>query len=477
MFDEQLLNELLSRPPMRGRGKNARGRELRAIPLVATASLKANEQLLNEFLSRPPTRGRGRSAWRRPLRMALLVALAAAGLVGAFVVGRTAVALITIRQNIQAMRLPTAAPRPTQQALATPWATDAPTSQPTQRALATPQATDAPAPRSTSTPAPAASPLASAIAPSPRPAPSPTLTPVPQQLPPIGDPAPAPGSRQGQPAAALAPPAAGQPATVLLLGVDRRPDESGPSRSDAIVVLRIDPVRQRVAMLSLPRDLIVDIPGYGHARINAASVYGELYPEEFGGGAELERKTVSNLLGIPIDYVVYADFNGFVGAIDALGGIDVDVEKELYDPEYPTMDYGYMEVHFLPGPMHMDGATALIYSRVRHMDTTWDRARRQQQVLMAVLQRIRRQNQIERIQSVAALTTALRDYVQTDMPLDRMVGLAWALRDMAPEAVGHYNLDGSMVAENVDAGDPYAEYALPGAIESLTQKLMGGPAN
>src|SRR5215217_7211458 len=100
------------------------------------------------------------------------------------------------------------------------------------------------------------------------------------------------------------------------------------STADAIVVLRIDPARQRVAMLSLPRDLIVDIPGYGRARINAASVYGELYPE-LGGGVELERKTVSNLLGITIDHVVHVDFNGFIGAIDAIGGIDVDVEKEL----------------------------------------------------------------------------------------------------------------------------------------------------
>ena len=139
------------------------------------------------------------------------------------------------------------------------------------------------------------------------------------------------------------------------------------------------------------------------------------------------------------------------------------------------MDYGYVEVHFLPGPTHMDGATALIYSRVRHMDTIWDRARRQQQVLMAVLQHVRQQNPVERVQSVASLTTALRDFVQTDMPIDRMVDLAWALRAIAPESVERYNLDGSMIAENADSDDPYAEYALPGVIESLTQELMNGP--
>jgi hypothetical protein len=64
--------------------------------------------------------------------------------------------------------------------------------------------------------------------------------------------------------------------------------------------------------------------------------------------------------------------------------------------------------------------------------------------------------------------------VQTDMPVDQMVDLAWALRDIAPESIERYNLDGSMIAENVDPGDPYAEYALPGVIESLTQVLMNG---
>ena len=446
---------------------------------------RADEQLLIELLSRPPSPGgRGRSAWRRRLRATLLVAMAAACLTGVFMVGRTAVALITIRRNIQAMRLPTPAPRRTQLALA-PLAASGSTAAPAAghpavaptkpTTPAPPPATSAPALQAMSTPAGAARQLVSTITPSPRLV-LPTLTAVPQQLPAVGGFAAAPGSRPGQLAAASAAPSAGQPVTVLLLGIDRRPGETDASRADAIIVLRIDPARQRVAMLSLPRDLIVDIPGYGRARINAASVYGELYPE-LGGGVELERMTVSNLLGIPIDYVVNVDFNGFIGAIDALGGIDLDVEKELYDPEYPTMDYGYMEVHFLPGPMHMDGATALIYSRVRHMDTIWDRARRQQQVLTAVLQRVRQQNPVDSVQSVAALTTALRDYVQIDMSVDRIVGLAWALRDVGPESVERYNLDGSMIAENVDPGDPYAEYALPGTIESLTQQLMDGPTN
>jgi hypothetical protein len=246
---------------------------------------------LIELLSRPPTRiGRSRNVWRRRLRTTLLVALAVAGLAGVFVVGRTAVALITIRQNIQAMRLPTPAPQPKQLALA-PLEADGSTAAPaTGQPSANQAAPTSPAPpaataapQATSAPTEVAYQLAGASTPSPEMWPLSTLTPVPEQLPAIGGPPSEPVSRPAQLAAAVPAPAAGEPVTVLLLGVDRRPDESGPSRADAITVVRIDPVRQRVAMLSLPRDLIVDIPGYGYARINAASVYGDLYPE-LGGG-------------------------------------------------------------------------------------------------------------------------------------------------------------------------------------------------
>jgi anionic cell wall polymer biosynthesis LytR-Cps2A-Psr (LCP) family protein len=173
--------------------------------------------------------------------------------------------------------------------------------------------------------------------------------------------------------------------------------------------------------------------------------------------------------------VVRADFNAFITAIDAIGGVEINVEQELYDPQYPTMDYGYMVAHFLPGRQHMDGATALIYSRMRHMDSNYERNQRQQQVMLAAVQRLREQNPLDQLQSVASLTTALRDYIQTDLPLDRMIGLAWAFRGIAPESIERYALDGSMVSEFVDPSDPYATYAQPGAIEALASQLINGP--
>jgi LCP family protein required for cell wall assembly len=265
-----------------------------------------------------------------------------------------------------------------------------------------------------------------------------------------------------------------QAVTVLLLGSDRRPGEGWGTRSDAIMVARIDPARQRVALLSLPRDLIVPIPGYGSARVNAATVYGDLYPQ-LGGGTELARRTISEYLGISIDHVVRADFGAFVQAVDAIGGIEIVVEQELYDPQYPTMNYGYQEVYFAPGPTRMDGETALIYSRVRHMDSNYARNRRQQQVIVAILNQVRAQDLLSQVETIANLTTALRDDIQTDLSLEQMVSLAWALRGVTPDMVERYAIDERMVSEGVLANDPYATFANPAAVAEVTRLLINGP--
>lgn len=269
-------------------------------------------------------------------------------------------------------------------------------------------------------------------------------------------------------------PLAGAPVNILLLGSDRRPGEEGPSRTDTIIVARIDPDRKRVALLSLPRDLIVEIPGYGYSRINSAHVYGDVYPE-LGGGLALARQTVANLLGVPIDYAVMIDFEGFIGMVDAIGGIDIDVPAALYDGQYPTMDYNYMEVYFDTGPQHMDGSRALQYSRIRHMDSDFERARRQQSVLMAVGRRLRDQNPLQLLDSFVSASSSLRGYVWTDLPEDRMIGLAWALRDLPIDSVERYLLDENMITFN--GGDDYwAEHANPGAIEDLVQQWLGQTA-
>lgn len=401
------------------------------------------------------------------LRYAVLGALALVAVWVAVGVGRFALAAYTTLDNIQAMQVtaaPTAVPTPALAVPTGPPVTPAPTStpQPAAGVLDAPPAGPSVAPDAGAADDPAGAPAPGATAAAP------TLTPV--RLPAIGDAAAMPTL---MPTVGVLPSvASGQPVNILLLGSDRRPGESWQTRSDAIMVVRLEPAAQRVALLSLPRDLVVAIPGYGQARINAATVYGEMYPE-LGGGTELARQTVGQLLGIPIDHVVRADFSAFIQAVDAIGGVDVYVEQELYDPQYPTMDYGYMEVYFPVGPQHFDGETALIYSRVRHMDSNYARNRRQQQVLLAIMQRVRDQNVLGQVQMLADLSTALRDDIQTDLSLDQMIGLAWAFRGVAPDQVERYALDENMVYEGGIPGDPYATLPAAGAISTVVGQLMG----
>lgn len=286
-------------------------------------------------------------------------------------------------------------------------------------------------------------------------------------------PTPWPTLRATTPNYTPAPPPAGEAATILLLGSDRRPGEAVIPRTDAIILVRVDPQQQRIALLSLPRDLWVEIPGYGAARINAAYVWGEQYGAP-GGGMALARETASHLLNIPIDYVALIDFEGFIGLIDSIEGINVNVEKELYDNAFPTMDYGYTTVHFLPGLQHMDGITALTYSRIRHPDSDFVRLRRQQAVLAGIADRLCERGDWQNIATADQITGSLVGYVQTDMPRERILGLGWALRDFDLATIERYSLNENMVTFGV-GNDRYAELPLPNALVQLTRQFLALP--
>lgn len=172
--------------------------------------------------------------------------------------------------------------------------------------------------------------------------------------------------------------------TILLLGIDRREDERGPTRSDSMIVVGSQAAGGGAAALSIPRDLWVNIPGVGEQRINAALYFGH-DPENPGAGPRLAVRTVQQELGRPVDRYVVLDFGTFVRAVDALGGIDVDVPAPIVDTEYPTPDYGITTVRFDPGLQPMDGERALVYVRTRHSDGDFGRSQRQLQVLQALV--------------------------------------------------------------------------------------------
>lgn len=175
--------------------------------------------------------------------------------------------------------------------------------------------------------------------------------------------------------------------TLLILGTDQRADESGPTRSDAMVLAGVRPGSEQAALLSIPRDLWVDIPGVGEQRINTAMFFGYEDADPLAGPA-LAVAAVEQNLGVPVDRVAVVDFSAFVRLVDALGGIEIDVPLLILDTEYPTPDYGVTTVRFEPGLQPMTGEQALVYARTRHADDDFGRAERQQQVIQAIAARL-----------------------------------------------------------------------------------------
>lgn len=211
---------------------------------------------------------------------------------------------------------------------------------------------------------------------------------------------------------------------VLLLGIDRRGGKGWGYRTDTIIVVTVDPTNQTAGMLSIPRDLQIPIPGNGEDRINTANVYGysHKYP---GGGPALLKRTIEVDFGFPIDYYVMVDFNGFEEIIDTLGGIGVNVPKQLHDTKYPDPKpgdpYAYKTIHFDVGWQQMDGSRALEYARSRMSTSDFDRARRQQLILVAIREKALGLNLIPKLPTLAA---TMMDTVKTDMTLEEMLELA-----------------------------------------------------
>ncbi len=177
------------------------------------------------------------------------------------------------------------------------------------------------------------------------------------------------------------------PTTILVIGTDggSAPGRGDAHRSDSLLLIRTDPGKNRISYLSIPRDLRVEIPGYGAEKINSAN--------QFGGPA-LTITTVRELTGLPIQHVVLMDFDGFKDLINALGGVDVTVPRPIlsnkfdcpYPPKRCTTWKGW---RFGKGKQHMNGRRALVYSRIREnrldpSDTDISRTTRQQAVAQAV---------------------------------------------------------------------------------------------
>ena len=208
---------------------------------------------------------------------------------------------------------------------------------------------------------------------------------------------------------------------ILVLGVDRRAD-GGDQNADVIIIAHIDLIQKRLAAVSIPRDLLVDIPGVGPDKINGSYNYGvEARPENPAAGVAKVRDTIEHDFGVPIDAYALLDFDGFRAVVDAAGGVEVDVPAPIHDEEYPTEDYGTKIVDFAQGPQHMDGERALEYVRTRHGDSDDGRRDRQRQVLLALFAKGKGLQSATRADNIIL---ALGGSVQTSFPLEQQLTLA-----------------------------------------------------
>jgi len=231
--------------------------------------------------------------------------------------------------------------------------------------------------------------------------------------------------------------------TILLMGIDRRSAQGDvPTRSDAITLLTIDPQARTAAMLSIPRDLYVPLAGLDRVdRINTAYFFGDARNVP-GGGAQAAKDTIAWNLGIPVNKYVIIDFEGFKRAIDALGGIEVDVPKRIVDYAYPTEDYGTEVLIIEAGPTHMDGELALKYVRTRHQDSDFGRLQRQQQVMLAARDKAL---SLDIITQLPTLLDAVVDSYETDLSLAEIVSIARVWDGIPRENIATYRIDETMV--------------------------------
>lgn len=225
----------------------------------------------------------------------------------------------------------------------------------------------------------------------------------------------------------------GKRQTILVMGADERPGD--PGRADTIMLLSWNPSANQVGVLSLPRDLWVQIPNHGYDKLNHSFAY---------GGEKLVVSTVQRLLGLTIDHYVVVNFRGFGRIVDSLGGVEINVEKRLYYEDPYDADGGLV-IDLHPGLQQLDGTRALHYARFR-MDEEGDigRMKRQQTLLKALAAEAMRPSNVGRL---PALIRGLFDAVRTDLSVTEVVRLGvqgtGALK--APMVTGSINGEGGYI--------------------------------
>ena len=234
--------------------------------------------------------------------------------------------------------------------------------------------------------------------------------------------------------------------TILLMGIDKRQgmEQERAFRTDTMILITIDPVGKKVGMLSIPRDLWVNIPGFeARDRINTANFKGDAYRLP-GGGPELAIETIAANLGIQADNYIRINFTAFETLVDEIDGIEINVPQAIDDPRYPDCCTGYDPLYIPQGVRHMDGSLALKYARTRATyGGDFDRAARQQQVLLAVRDKILTMKMLPKLVARAPkLYSTLSGSYDTDLTLEKIVGLMDLVREIDSDNIQSIVING-----------------------------------
>lgn len=251
---------------------------------------------------------------------------------------------------------------------------------------------------------------------------------------------------------------------ILLLGAagEKKP---GSNLTDTIMLASIDTASKKISLLSLPRDLYVKIPSSkSYSKINSLYQIG-LRSDQ---GVDLIRGAVEDVTGQKINYYLVVDFDGFTKFIETLGGITVNVERDIYDSRYPGPNYSYETFELKKGVQILDGATALKYVRERHDDPQGDfgRAKRQQQVIQSAKNKVFSLGTILNISTVSGLLSTLEKNVRTDATLSEIESLMFLAKELdtqniSTKVVDAWKTDSLLKVSHVYFGETRAFALVP----------------
>lgn len=265
---------------------------------------------------------------------------------------------------------------------------------------------------------------------------------------------------------------------ILLLGIDQRTgtNEQGPFRTDTMIVLNVDPVRKTAGMISLPRDLWVNIPNFQPNRINTANSQGDAANYPGGGGPKLAIDTISSNFGIRIDHYILVNFDVFERVVNTIApnGVEVCIDQPILDEKYPDEAYGTITVEFDPGCQALDATRLLQYARTRATQGgDFDRAERQQKTLDALRAHVLSVGGITQfITQIPTLWNELSDSYRTSLSLNELIALGKLMSEIPRENInfGVINADYVQIGKGPTGEDVlYPEY---GRINGLVQRIF-----